>query len=230
MKWILSWCWLALIISSALATVIAIATAISAPTIKSLEDDLEAATQKNNLIQDNVRNLFDGFLYHLWGQLGFNHENGNNERISLYIHDLDSSSFVPCGRYSPNPTYKKSGRPEYPDSEGCIAHAWKNGWHYVELDTDKRNRNDQHQAQYQVPKRTSGRFKMPTTTYACLRIVKAGSGEPLAVVVVESAVVGRIAESDLKDKLTSQHNYLSQLICNLYDYIPMPSNAANSGF
>jgi hypothetical protein len=62
------------------------------------------------------------------------------ERISLYFHN--GQCFVLAGRYSKNPEFCKPGRPFYPDTEGCIGHAWLNGeCHEMSLpdpETDKK--------------------------------------------------------------------------------------------
>lgn len=95
-------------------------------TNKQLATELENEREKNELIADNIEQLFNGILMQVSTLLNFNN---NEERVTLYLHD-GNQTFVPCGRYSLDPEFRKKGRPEYSDSQGCINRGWRHGWHF----------------------------------------------------------------------------------------------------
>lgn len=54
-------------------------------TIIKLDKELNQEKDKNSIIGDNIKNMFDGYLFHLaTGKLGFSE---NNDRVTLYLHD-----------------------------------------------------------------------------------------------------------------------------------------------
>ena len=142
------------------------------PTIKNLNKEIDKLTNEveslktqNELIVENVKNVFDNYLqnvkdvfdnylqnvkdvfdnylHRLSLKLEFGKNNHNNERATIYLHD-SVSHFIPFGRFSANPKYCKKGRTQYPDNEGCIAKGWENSWHFDNNlgkgdDTYKRN-------------------------------------------------------------------------------------------
>lgn len=198
------------------------------PTIKALLHQLEVTSSKLGIISENVRNLFDGYLYKLSSQkLGFGEAGENNERITIYIHDR-TNKFIPFGRYSQNPTYKKAGRAQYPDHEGCIAKGWQNRWHFESSLTD-RNYEKSNLEKYNISKPTLDGIKMKSKMYAVMR-VDSTAGEQLAVIVVESTDSARFTEDFLKEKLEQECPFIAELITKLGEHIPSLPDAKGKGF
>lgn len=199
------------------------------PRLKKTQKDLKEAKEKNSIISGQVRNLFDGYLYSLSTSLNFGIQDKNNERISLYIYD-GKDSFIPCGRFSANPSYKQSKRQSYPEGEGCIAKGWENGWHF-----DNRFPNPERTKEYidycmntyKVPRNTTRRINMKSSLYAVMSIKN--NGDLYGVIVVESTHKDRFKEQELKKILETQNNYLAESIKQLKEFIPTPKNASDRG-
>ncbi len=195
---------LILITSSISLAIISIFDLQDRKTKKTREEQLQNEKKKNEVISDNIKNLFDGYLYQLSNTLGFGNKKEYTERITLYIHD-GINKFIPFGRFSQNPEFRKHGRPEYPDDQGCIAKSWQNGWCF---DNDFSTEEDQlftkHKDEYKIPKETSRKFKMKSRLYAAGRINTQDSGNPLAILLVESTEKDRYDEDEIKKKIEDQ--------------------------
>lgn len=200
------------------------------PTIIELKEKLNAAEDKNKFISERLKDLFDGYLYNLAFKLEFGKRGINCERITLFIHD-GNKSLTPFSRYSANPKYGKINRTIYPDHEGCIAKAWENGWHFDASfpcpKKDNKKYLDYNLNTYSIQKSTSKQLSMTSRIYAAHRIEI--SGNPLAIIVVESETENRFEEKFVKDTLKSQNEFLSQIIKELYEYIPRPNTASSRG-
>ncbi len=216
-----------------LAVVLVLVTWVRSRSEKTLvkleKDNLELKSQMT-VLSENIKNVFEGFLYRFaTTKLAFGGEAENTERITLYIYDDADNRFVSFGRYSANPGYKTAGRPEYPISQGCIAKGWAHGWHFDnQFAQGKAARADRHLADYSIPKKVANALSMPSRLYAAMRIKDAG-GRPIAVMVVESTKNDRWDEAQLKTAMQSQDVYLAEMITRLKDYIPKPSSAGSRG-
>lgn len=198
------------------------------PTIKKLQKDLDDITGKNELIGENVKNVFDGYLFCLSKKLGFGSQEKNCERVTIYIHD-GTNHFIPFGRYSANPSYNGPGRTTYPDKQGCIAKGWENGWHF-ENNLGKGGQYEKNnQKKYSIDKETLDRIKMKSELYAVQRI-DGKNGRKLAVIVVESTTKNRFEKNNLKKKIEEEMEYVADLIVKLEDHIPSLGNAKRRGF
>ncbi len=53
----------------------------------------------------------------------------NDERITVYSHDIERKCFRQIGRFSPDSIYKRKSsiRKEYPEQQGSIGDAWRKG-------------------------------------------------------------------------------------------------------
>jgi hypothetical protein len=69
---------------------------------------------------------------------------------------------------------------------------------------------------------------MPSRLYAVLGI-NGVSGNPVAVMVVESTDPNRWDEALLKAVMKEQEEYLAELVMRLKEYIPDPSGASEKG-
>ncbi len=209
---------------------IKITEAIAKPRLQKMENELKDFKAKDSIISEQVENLFDGYLYNLAGLLKFGEGEQDCERISLYIHDNDKT-FIPCGRYSANPKYKKRTRSSYPDHEGCIAKGWENGWHFDDKfpcpNTEKATYIDYCLKEYDIQRNTTRKINMQSRVFAVLRIKN--DADPLVIIVVESIENTRFIENDIKKILQDQNVFLVHTINNLKDYIPRPSIAKEGG-
>ncbi|MCB9983725.1 MAG: hypothetical protein H6861_08675 [Rhodospirillales bacterium] len=228
--WILPSLLWVLIVSIVLYIALLIVEQSAKPKIEKLLNELSEANDKSRVISENVSELFDGYLYRLATKLGFGTQTANCERITLYIHDKNGS-FIQCGRYSANPQYRGVNRTNYPDTEGCIAKGWENGWHFDASfpcpDTDKAGYIDYCLNEYSVPRNTTRRIKMKSRLYAVSCVKK--NEESFAVIVVESLEMDRFSEDILKVALEEQSDYLGHIVCVLRNYIPEPNAAESLG-
>ena len=87
---------------------------ISGKRIASLEDF-------NEKIGRSYRDLLGDTLGDLSRRLNFKH----SERVSVYKHE--ESRFSMLGRHCDDPILHEAGRGIYPDDEGCIGKAWREG-------------------------------------------------------------------------------------------------------
>lgn len=192
-------------------------------TIKQLELELTSEKNKNEVIANNIKALFDGFLFHLSvGKLAFS---DREARVTLYIHDGEQM-FIPFGRYSTNPLFSQPGRSEYPDNQGAISHGWQKGWYF-----DSTNKNDyvaHNSKKYEMPTEVLKKVKMQSKLFAVKRIDN-HNGQPIALILVESTNATQFTEDDIKDILTKEERVIGELIVQLKEYIPLPFNAKSKG-
>lgn len=193
-------------------------------TIASLNKELKEEIEKNSIIGDNIKNMIDGYLFHLaTGKLTFSPD---NDRVTLYLHDK-IGKFIPFGRYSANPKFKSPGRSEYPDTQGVIALGWEKGWYFdyneVKEDFITYNKN-----KHNIPKETLKFLRMKSVLYAVKRITD-HKGDAVAIILVESTEGLQLTENILKEKLDQEEAFIADLITKLREHIPMPSTAKNRG-
>ncbi len=213
------------IISAFLLAILTYINSTNQKTINTLSKRLERNNEKLSFIHENIKNLFDGYLYHLaYSRLSFqtNHE---SERITLYIHDKQNS-FIPFSRISSNPTYKPFGRVKYPDNLGCIAQGWNSGWYFDNNFSD--NWVDSNHSKYEIPKRVLNRMSMQSKLFAVLRIDNQ-AGKSLGLIVVESTDNNKYEEEVIKHSLEEQKLYLSDMVHKLRNYIPNTNEANAKG-
>lgn len=209
------------IISALLLSILTIIEIFNKKTIEKLESENEQYEIFSEKISENIKELFNGFLY------SFANSKANfstNERVTVYIHN-GNNSFVPFGRYSANTKFAKTGRPIYPDSEGCIAKGWEEQWYFENTllsqnETEYLNTNE---TKYSMNKDIVKKLNMKSNLFAVLRLdVK---NTPIAVIVVESVDSTKYTEKQIKKFLEDQQDYLSEMIISLEKFIPKPSNA-----
>lgn len=200
------------------------------PKLNKIQNELNQAEYRNKLISEQVRNLFDGYLYNLANKLSFGKLSENNERISLYIHD-NNNTFIPCGRYSANPKYRSPSRTSYPDNEGCISKGWEHDWHFDDQFPCPENQRGKYidycLNKYGIPRNTCRDINMKSRSFAALSIKN--NGNSFAVLVLESTKADRFSEDEVKSILKEQNDFLAETIRQLRDFIPKPSNASIRG-
>lgn len=190
-------------------------------TILKLEDEVEQFKSISETISENIKELFNGFLYKFSINIA---KFSSSERVTLYIHN-GGNLFIPFGRYSPNTKFGKSGRATYPDNIGCIAKGWENGWYFDnnfpenQQEYLKKNKDD-----YGMDKQIVKKLKMQSKLFAVLRLEN-NEGHSKALIVVESTNKNQYNENEIKTILEAQKEYLATMINSLERYIPKPSNA-----
>jgi hypothetical protein len=178
-------------------------------------------------IGNNIINVFDGLLLNLGRKLGL--QQSDQVRISLYVHEPEHGRFIPCGRYSPNPTLGGPGRTSYPDNQGCIFEGWKRGWHFDnEVPPAGVPRRTYNKNNYNLPDAINASIRMASCLYAVKRLDNA-LGQAVAVLVVEAIDSNHFKADELQASLDGVADDLSRMIHTLRGYIPDPSKAAESG-
>ena len=134
--------------------------------------------------QHDYRALLEAHLVPLAQELNF----GDTDRISVYKHD--GHRFLELGRYSKNPDFHKTGRGVYPDNEGCLGRAWREGWAYVaDLPDPKTEFNEychRQAVEYNISQLAVRGLTMRSLTYAALAIDSLRGDVRVAVIVCES--------------------------------------------
>lgn len=195
--------------------------------IEQLKSSISQHSDELSEIGNTITQLFDGMLYGLAQQL--NTAQKDQIRITLYIHDQGTFSFIPCGRYSPNPRYQDPGRSFYPENQGCISKGWENGWHFdMSVPENGRRRILYHQKEYNMDNDVVDGLSMKSCLYAAKRLHDS-SGLPVAVIVVESINPTRFLDADLHATLSNIDRDYGRIIRTLREFIPTPFNAAASG-
>jgi len=192
-----------------------------------LRSELDAAENQLSEIANLIRPLFDGVLLNVSKRLGF--EQDDQARLTVYLHRPDSTGFVPCGRYSPNPKARKPGRPWYPEDQGCIAAGWQNGWHFDNQIPQRLGpRKRYHQETYGIPEGVYDQLKMKPRLFAVRRIDDhAGNG--VGVLVLEATQVDRFKEASSRRILAEVSVHFAVLLNTFSEYIADPKDAAERG-
>lgn len=207
-------------ISAFMLTTITIIEIVNKKTIKKLEEENEQYKILSETISENIKELFDGFLYKF---ATIKADLENSERVTLYVHNGDNS-FIPFGRYSQNTKYSKSGRSKYPDNEGCIAKGWEKTWYFDnEFPLDSKDYLNKNKDEYNIDNKVMKKLNMQSKLYAVLRLDVLE--KPMAVIVVESTNPTKFSEKKVKKILMDQQDYLATMIAGLEQYIHKPSNA-----
>ena len=176
--------------------------------ILQLQDDKETLAREVVRLGDNNRAMFEVALRHIAEQL----KHTLHDRISVY--EWRDGNFFCVGRYSQSPAFRKPGRHAYPDDQGVIGKAWRDGSaHLCDLPNAEHKPEkygDEVFAQCAIPHTVSNKFKMKSRClYAEVVLDEAGE-EAVAVVVIESidtqkvqvpACVAAIEASKLKKYL-----------------------------
>jgi hypothetical protein len=222
-----SWVFWMFIMSALLIFVFSFLLAQREKTLVALKTDLKKQQEEKGEIGNNIIILFDGLLLNLSRK--FEVPRGVDFRISLYVHDAQRKRFIPCGRYSPNPTLSSPGRTYYPDNEGCIALGWQKVWHFDNaVPANGKARKEYHFKNYRVPETTQASIRMASCLYAVRRLDDAMSN-PVAVLVVESIENTQFTEDDIRGKLEGVADDYARMVHNLKSYIPNPASAAERG-
>ena len=164
---------------------------------KSLKNEVYRLKGELDLRKKRYAELINGELLILSQILNFE----NNERISLYKHE--GKAFVMLGRYSLNPEHRKKGRGIYPDTQGCIANAWRQGKVFVDNLPDVEEKYCQVvQRDWNMPPDVTRGLTMRSRTIAAFSISDF-QNDRIAVIIFES----------VRDKAFREHK-LQEIMSN----------------
>lgn len=194
-----------------------------------IESLREKYAQQTEELSNVIVILCDGLMLNLANKLEL--EQDSQVRLSLYVHDGKKRVFIPCGRYSRNPTYARPGRTSYPDNQGCIEKGWSNGWHFdnqVPGESQPVRRRDYNLRNYNIPHETTDKMTMKSTLYAVKRLDTYEDNQ-IAVIVVEALDPNAFTKDKLHDTLQGSVIDYARVIRDLRAYVPNPETARESG-
>ena len=186
------------------------------PRIKKLEEKIKQQQEIIDEVADMTFILFEGLILNLSKRLGIFDD--HKSRVTLYVHNPSNRHFIPCGRYSADPEFKKLGRSEYPDSQGCIAEGWRKGWFFK---NDFPKKRPAHQKcckkEFGIQKKIHDQIRM-LSVLICAMKLSSGS-DAIAVIVVESLNKSTFKEADLRKKLHSVSDDYAETLSVFKDHI-----------
>lgn len=205
-------------ISSILLLIISIIEKIKLGSYAQIRTKLKDTKKKLIFLRNNIRELFEGLLMSFANnELNFDSQNGNNERISLYLVQKDENNNIqhlyPIARYASNPEYRKTRRNNYSINKGCVGKAYHEDWHYI-------GNMDENTAieHYNYTNDEFNAIRMQSKTYAAISL-KDNRNNVIGILVVESMQKDWMLERTLKQKLSNQSKYYSEICMALCDYI-----------
>lgn len=159
---------------------------------------------------------------------------GDGERISLYRHR--NGRFQLLGRYSESPLLdKRPMRPFYPEDEGVIGAAWRDGRAFEpglpDPETDGEDYYRTVRERWGVDRRTAEAMTMQARSLIGCAIYEPRGVERVAVVVVESQSVGTINETEVYEAMSGTtgerlHDFLERG----RNFEPEPNYAAREDY
>lgn len=156
---------------------------------------------------------------------------GCYERITIYVHD-PSGYFVPVGRHSENPKFKKKGRSKYPDDQGFIAKAWERDF-YFENDYPNPelslNQYAQRLSYDGLPANVINGLTMKPTLLFGYRVKELLTHKHIALIILESTKNKRYKEKDLQRKFATINEQITTLIQRLKPILPSVSEPREFG-
>lgn len=165
-----------------------------APGIQTLKE--KVAKQEDALVRahNGYYELLEYELQILFEILQFT----SNERISVYKHE--GQTFTMLGRYSSNPVSCQTGRGIYPDDQGCIGVAWRDGKAFVDdlPSPGQQKYFSRLEKEWNINKDVANNLRMKSQSYAAYAIQSYNNGRRIAVIVFESINPGTINDDELQ--------------------------------
>lgn len=196
---------------------IAIAEKSTIGSYTKLKQELKEKEEKLEILNNNIRELFDGLLMSFANaELEFGTHEQNQERISLYFAKKDKKHNIdylyPIGRYSSNQAYRSTRRSKYSINKGCIGEAYQNDYCYNGNVTIEKCLND-----YSYTQEEYNAMRMKSKTIAAISI-KDDSNRVIGVLVAESQDESWLSNT-IKRKLEKQVKYYAKICITLNNYI-----------
>jgi hypothetical protein len=220
--------------SSAIGTLIGIIgtarTSQSLSLISDERDGLRESLQRLQSLEEDVQQKYgDLCSLHLSGLM---HRMGlkDNDRVSIYKHN-GRNSFYRIARHSNHPEYSKPGRSIYPDDEGCIGEAFREGHAFDEAMPANPVRYETCLTEdWHISLEVVRGLTMKSRSIAAFALHKPLGGKRFAIIVFESMASGRI-DQDCRDRFTTEErDGIVQWLETMERFEPKPSDAEQEGF
>lgn len=206
-----------LLVSIIIILIISIVEKLTIGSFTILKGKLQDSEKKLDIINNNIRELFEGLLMSFANaELHFGTDAQNQERISIYIAKNDeqnnSTYLFPLARYSSNPIYRNTRRKKYNINKGCIGKAYINDYEYNGYITKTVCKK-----LYSYSDQEYDEIRMKSKTIAAIAI-KDKTNRILGVIVAESIAQNWLKDT-IKDKLEKQAKYYAEIYIKFKDYI-----------
>jgi hypothetical protein len=194
--------------------------------IVSFHNELERRQASEIKLQQNRNLLMRLLLLGLAGRIGLTH----NDRISVYRHN--GEYLIQIGRFSKNPQHEKSGRSVYPDDQGCIGHAWKNGDCFESKlpNPNKPEYKARNRTKWSIPGEVIDAMIMKSRSLAVFKLNRSSECTPFAVVVFESVKPEGITAKIMEPFDAGERQMLVQWLEAMERFEPQPMDARKEGY
>ena len=139
----------------------------------------------------------------------------NDDRITLYLSC--DGGFLPCSRYSLNPSILSIKRPIYRNKQGVIQQVWMNAWWFDNKfpnPANEREYRNYHKENYGLTAAEVKSLSMKAELYCGIRILDTSNREAIAVLIIESMNKNSLDELVIKEKLEKEIAKLAPLLEN----------------
>jgi len=153
----------------------------------------------------------------------------DNDRVSIYKHN--GSSFYRIARHSNHPEHARPGRSIYPDNEGCMGHALREGSAFEEtLPARSPAYENRLIDRWHMQPEAIRNLTMRSRSIAAFALQRPVGGRRFAIIVFESMVPGRI-DGDCRARFNDEeHGGIIQWLETMERFEPKPSEAKQEGF
>lgn len=188
---------------------------------KQLQNDLAASRSLATDYRKDVQVALEFALFQMAVEVGLSDAGLRGEkirkdvRLSLYCHHDTRNVFLPIARVAGNPLREKSGRAEYPDSQGVISMGWQSGAaSMVDLPDDRDEWTQQLVQKHGFDVEEVKKLSMQSLSLVAFRLDD--GQEKIGIVVAESENKRGITRSTLDDLQESEwHGPIASLITSV---------------
>lgn len=173
--------------------------------------DLEEKLNGFNAIKKAIPEIINNSVIAIYENISLSID----DRITLYL--LCEDAFLPCARYSGNPSILPIKRTKYNKNKGVIQKVWETGWHFdgkFPNPTNVKEYQKHHIKKYGLNRAEVKALSMRPTLYCGIRISDTTGREPIAVLIIESMKKNNIEEQIIREKLEKEIDKLVPLLEN----------------
>jgi hypothetical protein len=152
-----------------------------------------------------------------------------NDRISIYKHN--GTSFWRVARHSSNPDHARPGRSIYPDNQGCMGEAFRQGFSCDEsLPANTQAYVTRLSEKWGIPREAIDQLTMRARSIAAFALARPISGRRFAIIVFESVAPGRV-DGTCRDRFSAEEQgSIIQWLETMERFEPKPNEAKQEGF